>query len=334
MKLRGGPNKLSKFHYSTNGYWKGYAAISKLAHAAKISEDEAKQWLEKQALWQIYLQAPKYIPRPHWRVDKPNKIHQADLLFLPHDTYRKKTYKYALVVVDIASRYKDAEALTTKESSEVAKAFEKIYSRKLKWPEILMVDPGKEFFGKVTTLINKHKVNFQRSEAGNHRAQAFVERANRTLGEKIFTHQYAQEMTDAQKSKNQSRKWVERLPAVLKVMNNEVTGLTGKEPASSIKLKEVPTQDVTHIRPVGLNEKRLSLFVQVRHLLAPGEEEGGERRRATDPIWSLEVYDLSRSVVSPGQPVLYYLSEGPKRSFVREELQIVPSDTELPQKHV
>ena len=224
MKLRGGPNKLSKSYYSTNGYWKGYAAISKLAHTAKVSEDEAKQWLEKQALWQIYLPAPKYIPRPHWALNKPNKIHQADLLILPHDTYRKKTYKYALVVVDIK----------TKESSEVAKAFEKIYSRKLKWPEILMVDPGEEFFGNVTTLINKHKVNFQRSEAGNHRAQAFVERANRTLGEKIFTHQYAQEMADAQKSKNRSGEWVERLPAVLKVMNNEVTRLTGKEPASSI----------------------------------------------------------------------------------------------------
>ena len=65
---------------------------------------------------------------------------------------RATTSKYVLVVVDIASRYKDAEALTTKESSEVAKAFEKIYSRKLKWPEILMVDPGKEFFGNVTIL--------------------------------------------------------------------------------------------------------------------------------------------------------------------------------------
>ena len=105
-----------------------YLVISKLADEAKVSENEARKWLEKQALWQIYLPASKYIPRPHWRVDKPNKIHQADLLFLPHDTYRKKTYKYALVVIDIALRYKDAEALTSKESSEVAKAFEKIYS--------------------------------------------------------------------------------------------------------------------------------------------------------------------------------------------------------------
>ena len=332
MKLRGGPNKLSKLYYSTNGYCKGYAAISKLADTAKVSEDEVKEWLEKQALWQINLPAPKYIPRPHWRVDKPNKIHQADLLFLPHDTYRKKTYKYALVVVDIAMRYKDAEALTTKESSEVAKAFEKIYSRKLKWPEILMVDPGKEFFGNVTTLMNKHKVEFQRSEAGNHGAQAFVERANKTLGEKIFTHQCAQEMADAQKSKSRSREWVERLPAVLKVMNNEVTRLTGKEPTKVLKSADVSINWANYGRPVGLDEEKLPPGVKVKYLYSPGEGEGGERRRATDPTWSLEIYDLSRSVVSAEQPVLYYLSGGPRRSFVREELQVVPSDTELPPK--
>ena len=102
----------------------------------------------------MYLPAPRYIPRPHWGVHKPNKIHQADLLFLPDDTIRRLTYKYALVVVDIASRYKDAEPLTSKKLKEVAKAFEKIYSRKLNWPEVLMVDPGREFMGNVTTLMN------------------------------------------------------------------------------------------------------------------------------------------------------------------------------------
>ena len=281
---------------------------------------------------QIYLPAPKCIPRPHWRVDNPNKTHQADLLFLPHDKYRKKTYKYALVLIDIASKYKDAEALVSKESSEVAKAFEKIYSRKLKWPEILMVDPGKEFFGNVTTLMNKHKVKFQRSEAGNHRSQAFVERANRTLGEKVFTHQYAQEMADTQNSKSRSREWVERLPAILKVMNNEVTGLTGKEPDQLLKSADVSFNEANYGRPVGLDEVKLPPGVKVRYLYAPGEGEGGERRRVTDPIWSLEIYDLSRSVVSAEQPLLYYLSGGPRRSFVREELQVVPSDAELAPK--
>ena len=284
---------LSSIYYSTEGYWKGYSAITKLAEKAKVSEDVAKQWLQKQAIWQIYLPAPKYIPRPHWTVDKPNQIHQADLLFLPHDRVGRKTYKYALVVVDVASRYKDAEPLTSKESREISNAFEKIYSRKLKYPKTLMVDPGKEFMAEVVKLMNYHNVKIQRSEAGNHRAQAFVERANRTLSERLFSHQYAQEMV----SNERSRVWVKRLPDIIKTLNNTPTRLTGKEPDDGIKMKEVAIVPKNYQREVGLDEVRLPIEASVRYLLAPGELEGGEKRRATDPIWSIKVYDISGSKI-------------------------------------
>ena len=237
---------------------------------------------------------------------------------------RRKTFKYALVVVDVASRYKDAEPLTSKESSEVAKSFEKIYSRKLKWPERIIIDPGKEFMGHVTSLMKRHNVIIQRSEAGNHRAQAFVERANRTLSERLFSFQYGKEMSSDDNER--SREWVERLSAVLKSMNNDVTRLTGKEPQEVLKSKRISINAPKYNRPVGFDE--------VRYLFAPGEYEGGEKRRATDPVWSLEIFELSHSKVSPDQPVMYYLSGGPKRSFVREELQVVPEDTELPPKTV
>ena len=280
----------------------------------------------------FFFPSPRYIPRPHWTVEKPNEIHQADLLFLPHDTVRRKTFKYALVVIDVASRYKDAEPLTSKESSEVAKSFEKIYSRKLKWPARIIIDPGKEFMGRVTSLMKRHNVIIQRSEAGNHRAQAFVERANRTLSERLFSFQYGKEMSSDDNER--SREWVERLPAVLKSMNNEVTRLTGKEPLEVLKLKDISINAPKYNRPIGFDEVRLSPFSKVRYLFAPGEYEGGERRRAADPVWSLEIFELSHSKVSPDQPVMYYLSDGPKRSFVREELQVVPEDTELPPKKV
>ena len=322
---------MKSIYYSAQGYWKGHAAIQKLSQEAQVSEDDAKKWLEKQALWQIYLGAPEYIPRPRWTVSKPNQVHQADLLFLPHDTFKRKTYRYALVVIDVASRYKDAEALTSKESSEIARCFSKIYSRKLSWPGVLIVDPGREFMGSVTTLMKQHGVSIQRGQAGNHRSQAFVERANKTLSERLFSHQYAQEMI----ANGRSREWVKRLPLVLKSMNSEPTRLTGKEPSSAIGLEKVSVKAGSYKRPVGLDEKRLPPGVLVRYLYAPGEGEGGERRRATDPIWSLGIYDLIRSVVSSFQPVLYYLSDGvPKRGFVREELQVVPDDTELPHKSV
>ena len=145
--------KLAKIYYSPQGYWKGASAIKKLAEAAKVPEDASKQWLIKQALWQIYLLAPQHVSRPEFDVATPNSVHQADLLFLPHDKLPRgrKVYKYALILVDIASRYKEAEPLTSKDSAEVAKAFQSIYRRSpLTWPQMLQVDPGRDFMGSVT----------------------------------------------------------------------------------------------------------------------------------------------------------------------------------------
>ena len=44
-------------------------------------------------------------------------------------------------------------------------------------------------------------------------------------------------------------------------------------------------------RPVGKNEKRLDSSVNVRYLFVSGELEGGGRR-ATDPNWSLKVFNF------------------------------------------
>jgi len=73
--------KLSKVYNSPQGYWKGIAAIKTLAQAANVSEDATKKWLIKQAIWQIYIPAPKRIPRPKFDVSTPNEVRQADLLF-------------------------------------------------------------------------------------------------------------------------------------------------------------------------------------------------------------------------------------------------------------
>jgi len=123
--------KLAKIYYSPQGYWKGSSAIKKLAEAANVLEDAAKKWLIKQALWQIYLPAPRHVPRPKFDVSTPNSVQEPDLLFLPHDKLPRgrKTYKYALTVVDIASRYKESKPLTSKDSAQVAKAFQSIYRR-------------------------------------------------------------------------------------------------------------------------------------------------------------------------------------------------------------
>ena len=121
-----------------------------------------------------------------------------------------------------------------------------------------------------------------------------------------------------------------RLPEVVLALNSEVIRLTGKKLVDGIKDKLVEAKSsMTYSRPVGLKEKRLDSSKNVSYLNALDELEGGQRR-ATDPVWSLKVYGMERLLMNKNEPVLYYLKDGPKLGFIREELQIVPPRTELP----
>ena len=322
-------DKLADLYYSPRGYWKGLAAIKHLADALRLAQSNRNtmvsaalvhSWLKKQAIWQIYLPAPRYVPRPKFDVATPNEVHQADLVYLPHDKIAKRTYKYALTVVDVASRFKEAEPLTSKTAVEVAEALSRIYKRSpLKWPKLLQVDPGKEFMGAVSQLLAKHGVSVRRGRVDVHRDQGIVERFNRTLAERLFGHQYAQEMLVHSTAQAQrSSEWVARLPAVVAALNGEVTRLIGKRPSEAIRRKAVSARPAAPARrPVGFKEQKLPPGVGVRYLYQPGELEGG-RRRATDPTWSLTVHRVERTVTKTGDPVVYYLCAGaPSRGFVR-----------------
>ena len=143
-------------------------------------------------MYQIYLPAPKYIPRPNASMSlfaKPNDIHQSDLLSLPHDKFKKKTYKYALNSVDVASRNKGSYQLTSKNTIEVAQAFLWIYENTpLNYPKTLIVEDGKEFYGDTTKLMEKNDVIIQRGDPSQHRLQGIVERFNRALADRRFSY--------------------------------------------------------------------------------------------------------------------------------------------------
>ena len=60
----------------------------------------------------------------------------------------------------------------------------------------------------------------------------------------------------------------------------------------------------------------------------------GGQRRATGSIWSVKVLNIEKSLVNKGEPILYYLKDGLKCGFVREELEIVPPRNELPPRGI
>ena len=265
--------KFKQIYYSDGGYWRGKSSIQKLAKASGSTKEQAEKWLLKQSLYQIYLPAPKYIPRPNGSMSlfaRPNDIRQSDLLSLPHDKFKKKTYKYALNVVDVASRYKGSYQLTSKYAKEVAQAFQWIYENTpLNYPKTLIVDDGKEFYGDTTKLMEKHDVIIQCGDPSQHRSQGIVERFNRTLADRLFTYQYHKELEDPSKS---NREWVSRLQNVVSALNNEKTRLIGMKHIDATKQTLVeqgfsqPTKEY--------EEKLLNVGTKVRYLYEPGELEG------------------------------------------------------------
>ena len=253
---------------------------------------------------------------------KPNDIHQSDLLSLPYDKFKKKTYKYALNIVDVASRYKGSYQLATKNSKEVAQAFQWIYENTpLTYPKTLIVDDGKEFYRDTTKLMEKHDVMIQCGDPSQHQLQGIVERFNRTLEDRLFSYQYHKELEDPSKS---NREWVSRLLNVVSVLNAEKTRLIGMKPVDAIE-QTLVKQGFSQLAKEYEGEL-LDVGTKVRYLYEPGELEGYQykaerRKRSTDPIWSVDVYKIKDRYIQKYQPTLYYLDTGPKRSFVFEELQ-------------
>ena len=321
-------DRLSEIYYHPDHLWTGRKAQKLLQKESKLSLKKVKAWLGKQALWQVHIPPPKRIDHPHYRVTKVNQMHQADLLYLPHDKVYQNTYKYTLNVIDVASRYKASRPLKTKKASDVAEMLKDIYKKgPLKFPEELHVDSGTEFKGEVLKLMKKHDVLVKSAVTKyHHNFTAFIERFNKTLAVILFKPQDAQELQNPTKD---SKIWVKYLQKSVAKLNGEKTRMLGMTPAKAIKLDNVELK----VKPYPAEEVAPEDGLY-RYLYQPGELEGGQKRRATDMIWSWNTFRLDRIVKDPGQRVLYYLADGPQRAFVREELMLISEDTELPPAYV
>ena len=169
--------------------------------------------------------------------------------------------------------------MTTKNSKEVAQAFQWTYENTpLTYSKTLIIDDGKEFYGDVTRLMEKHDVMIQHGDPSQHRSQGIVERFNRTSADTLFSYQYHKELEDPSKS---NREWVSRLQNVVSALSNEKTRLIGMKPVDAIEQTLVEQGFSQPAKEY--EEKLLNIGTKVRYLYESVELEGqiykGERRK-------------------------------------------------------
>ena len=321
---------MDKIYYQPNHLWKGQKAVKKLKELSREKPKVIKQWLSQQAFWQVHLLSPKRIDRPHYQVTTPNEMHQFDLLYMPSDTLYGNKYKYILAGIDAASRFKVVRPLRTKQARDIAEMIADVYKvGPLRYPKIFQCDNGSEFKGEVTKMLEKHEVKIQRvTTKYKHTHTAFVEALNKTLAEKLFKVQDAQELNDPERV---SATWVKHLYGLVDELNDTQTEMIKMKPKDAIELDEIPVVKREAYPP----EDKLPEDGLYRYLLQPSEEHDDHRHRATDRIWSKEAYRLRKISEDIGNRVMYYLLNGPEKAFVSEELKmLIPEDTELPPDYV
>ena len=171
----------------------GQKAVKKLRELGGEKPKVIKQWLSRQAFWQVHLPAPKRVDRPHYEVTTPNEMHQSDLLYMPSDSLYGSKYKYILDGIDAASRYKVARTLRTKQARDVAEMIADIYKvGPLTYPKIFQCDNGSKFKEEVTKILEKQEVKIRRATTKyKHTHTAFVEALNKILAERSFKVQDA-----------------------------------------------------------------------------------------------------------------------------------------------
>ena len=192
---------MDKIYYQPNHLWKGQKAIKKLAELSREKPKTVKQWLSRQAFWQVHLPAPKSIDRPHYQVTIPNEMHQFDLLYMPSDSLYGSKYKYILAGIDATSRYKVARPLRTKQARDVAEMIADIYKvGPLTYPKIFQCDNGSKFKGEMTKMLAQQEVKIRQvTTKYKHFHTAFLEAPNKILTERLFKVQDAQELNDPEK---------------------------------------------------------------------------------------------------------------------------------------
>ncbi|CAB5350279.1 unnamed protein product [Rhizophagus irregularis] len=140
-------------YYNIPGFYTNAKKLHKACQEEGYSFriQDITKWLKHQYNSQIYRQPlPCKAEASFSKIKIPNKVHQCDILLHTYDQDGGWVFVCTLLVIDVATRFKDGRSLTSRNSLEIWIAIKDIYedpSNPLTWPKLLMTDCDASFQG-------------------------------------------------------------------------------------------------------------------------------------------------------------------------------------------
>jgi hypothetical protein len=237
------------------------------------------------------------IPKIKNNITQENYLHQADLLFLPTSQFG---FKYAFVIVDVATSKCDAVALKTKTPNDIINGIKTIYNKHkiLKEPYILQFDSGTEFKNKdVKNYLKDLKISVRFILPNRHRQNSVVESRNKYLGHLILKYLALKELDTGKKS----TAWHNNLDKYIEFMNSKL-------------MQPKPINMFADIAGRKDNIEILEINQKVRKILdypinAYDNKKVDSKFRTGDMRFSKDIYKIKHIILNPNMPPLYMLNK-------------------------
>lgn len=190
---------------------------------AGMTKEELEKWADE-----IHkpFKKSKYLLKV--KVFHKDDIWSADLIELPPEYLGRTSYKFALTVIDLYTKYAWVRKLKNKTGVEVKNAFENIMETSDRTPRKLWVDNGSEFYNKNFKAMLKDNNDINMYSTFNEGKAVVIENFNRTLKTRLFKQFTIQG----------NQKWINIIQSVVDKYNNKPHSLIGISPSEASKNPE------------------------------------------------------------------------------------------------
>ena len=278
-----------------------FAGASKLwAHVNaegkyKISKYRIQKWLRGQENYTLTRQVRRSFRRNRVVVEGLDSMWESDLMDLSSLAKDNRGYKYAVVTIDVFSRFVCCRPLKVKTAKDVVAAMRDIFSEGRK-PSMLRTDRGAEYQNKLfSDFCRENKVKHFCTQ--NETKCAYAERVIKTIKMKIY------------RLTAQKEGYIDKLSDLINSYNRTYHRSIGIQPAlvtkeneSEIRLQQYLLRP-HHTIKKGVYRFKVGDLVRISHLKSKFDREyqqkftgeifriRGRKRRENIPVYSLEDWD-------------------------------------------